>query len=74
LQNRIKADSYGSTDDTGNITVYLGDQTTADSDIKAASGLDIAYKKVCYVKFKDTFVGDNVSSLPTYSFVVQKHH
>jgi hypothetical protein len=65
------SDISGSSYSDSTIRVYFGDQTEADSYLAAQTGSQIAYKNVAYMVFSG-FIGDNVSSAPSYGAVVRR--
>lgn len=54
------------------LTCYLGTQTTADGNLAARTGYNIAYKRKAIVVAIGAFAGDNASSAPALDFVVKK--
>lgn len=61
----------GSGKSTSTVKFYDGSQTTADPYLASKTGSNIAYKNTAYLVING-FIGDNVSSVPQYSAVVER--
>ncbi|MFV0480531.1 MAG: phage tail protein [Campylobacteraceae bacterium] len=66
------ADLQGSGYSTSQLRIYLGDQTEPDAFLHLKTGSKIAYNGVSYIVFENAFVGDNVTSAPNYSAIVER--
>ncbi|MDA3046690.1 phage tail protein [Campylobacter sp. VBCF_06 NA8] len=69
-QTGKSAPSHGSGNKSSSVKFYNGLQTTPDEYLTRQTGYELAYKKLAYFVVNG-FIGDNVSSLPEYSCVVE---
>ncbi|MBQ3675666.1 MAG: phage tail protein [Campylobacter sp.] len=70
-QTGKSAPSHGSGNKTSTIKFYDGTQSEADEYLTKQTGYALAYKKLAYFVVNG-FIGDNVSSLPTYACVCER--
>lgn len=70
LFNKTKSGKYNG-NGFSNIAFYDGTQTEANDYLTAQTGYELAYKRLAYFVVNG-FIGDNVSSLPAYSCVVER--
>jgi len=66
------SETYGSTNTTSPVYVYLGSQTSPNSYLTQKTGLELIYKNVAYLVFPQVFIGDNVRNVPTYGVLIGK--
>jgi hypothetical protein len=68
----IKSELGGSLGADAVVTYYSGTQTTSDPYLELKSGKALAYHNVCYLVFKQAFIGDNVRTVPTYGVLLER--
>jgi len=66
------AQVQGSGNGNSTLSVYLGNQTTADTYLSDVASSPLIYNGVSYIVFKQAFIGDNTTSAPNYSAVVER--
>jgi len=56
------------------VTVYLGTQTTSDPYLTQVTGKNLIYKDVSYLVFPQSYIGDNVQTVPIYGLLVVRYN
>jgi len=69
VKTGINSEAYGSDNGPNTIGFYLGSQVAASALLTQATGKSIAYKNVCYIIFPQSFIGDNVRTVPSYGIL-----